>query len=627
MTHWRSRLFSLGGLLFLGVLFIALVMLSNILLRGVRLDLTQNQLYTISDGTLAVLDSVEEPISLYLFYSEQAARSVPAIRPYAVRVQEILQEFVQHSGGMLRLAVVDPRPFSEEEDQAAQFGLQALPTPSGESIYLGLAGTNAVGDEEIIAFFDPAKEAFLEYDLARMIYALASPEKPVIGLMSSLPMGGDFNLQTRQPTPAWVIDDQVNTLFDVRDISPAATEIDPDVDVLMVVHPKNPGPETLYAIDQFVLRGGKALIFVDPHSEVDIPATDPNNPAAAFAASRSSSLNTIFEAWGIEVPESDVIGDRRYALQVASRPGVAPSRHLALLGLDRSAINADDVVTADLDSINLGFAGHIVSRDDAPVTLTPLLQSSEESGLLPADSLRFLADHSALRDSFVPDQQRHLLAARVRGPVPSAFAEGAPADGDTEGHLEASAGDINVVIIADVDLLADHFWVQVQNFFGQRLVTPWAGNGDLIIGLLDNLSGSSGLIGIRSRATYRRPFDRVEELRRRAEERFAATEQALQDQLRATEDKLSELQAGRSDDDIMIMTDEQRAEIERFVEQRAEVRTELRRVRRNLDRDIENLGTTLKVVNVALVPGLIALGALIWASLRARRRRSKRGGS
>ena len=621
MEQIKKNLFSVTGLAVLGVLFIALVMLNNTLFRGVRLDLTENNLYTVSKGTRNVLRRIDEPITLYLFYSEKASRSLPSLRPYATRVQEMLEEFAQHGGGKLRLDVIDPQPFSEEEDQAAQFGLRGLPTAGGESVYLGLAGTNAIGEEEVIAFFDPSKEAFLEYDLARLIYTLATPDKPVIGLMTNLPMGGDFNPQTRQPTPEWVIDEQVGALFDVRDLSPAVTEIDAEIDVLMLVHPKTLSDETQYAIDQFILRGGKALIFVDPHAEVDQPATDPNNPAAAFAARRSSSLEKLFSAWGIEVPEGQIVGDAANALQVASRPGAPPSRHLALIGLSETAIDSDDVTTAEISNINLGIPGYIRTADDATVTVTPLLQSSDEAGLIPADRVRFLADPSTLRDVFAVSGERYTFAARVQGEVSSAFADGAPGDGDTEGHLAASDGPINVVVVADADMLADQFWAQVQNFFGRRIVTPWAGNGDFIISVLDNLSGSSDLIGIRSRATYRRPFDRVEELQRKADERFAATEQELQDELRATEDKLTELQSGRDDQNTLIMTNEQRAEIERFLDERVRVRKELRQVRRDLDRDIENLGVWLKVVNVALVPILIVVGALAWVFSRSRRQR------
>ncbi len=620
MENLKKNLFSVTGLAVLGVLFIALVMLNNTLLRGARLDLTENNLYTVSKGTRNVLSSIDEPITLYLFFSEKASRSVPALRPYAIRVQEMLEEFAQYGGGKLRLDVVDPQPFSEEEDQAAQFGLSGLPAPSGETVYLGLAGTNSVGDEEVIPFFDPSKEAFLEYDLARLIYTLATPDKPVIGLMTSLPMGGDFNPQTRQPTPAWVMDEQIGALFDVRDLSPTVTGIDAEIDVLMLVHPKSLSEETQYAIDQFILGGGKALIFVDPHAEVDQPTPDPNNPAAAFAASRSSSLEKLFSAWGIEVPQGEVVGDAANALQVASRPGAPPTRHLALIGLTESAFDDGDVTTGELSSVNLGIPGYIRVADDASVTVTPLMQSSDEAGLIPADRVRFLADPSTLRDVFTPSGERYTFAARVQGQVESAFPDGAPGDGDTEGHLAASDGDINVLVVADADMLADQFWAQVQSFFGRRIVTPWADNGNFVISTLDNLSGSSDLIGIRSRATYRRPFDRVEELQRRADERFAAKEQELQDKLRATEDKLSELQSGRDDANTLIMTSEQSAEIERFLDERARIRKELRQVRRDLDRDIENLGLWLKVINVGLVPLLIVFATLAWIFTRGRRR-------
>ncbi len=622
MSNWYRNLFSVSGLVVLAVLLVGLIMLSNTLLRGMRIDLTENNLYTIGEGTRNVLTKIDEPINLYLYYSETTARDAPSLRPYAVRVRETLEEFAQRAGGKLRLQVIDPLPFSEEEDQAAQFGLQALPTSGGGSIYLGLAATNSVGDEETIPFFDPTKEATLEYDLAKLVYSLSNPEKPVVGLMTGLPMGGDFNPQTRQMDPAWVIDDQVNALFEMRDLSPGVTEIDDEIDVLMLVHPKALSDETLYGIDQFILRGGRALIFVDPLADADIPPPDPNNPAAAFAANRSSSLERLFGAWGIEVPVGEIVGDNVHALQVGGRPGEPPVRHLGLLGLTEESFAADDVVTAELTAVNVGTAGHIRTKEGAAVSVTPLIQSSTEAGILPSERLRFLGDPNDLRNVFEPSGERYTLAARVSGKVPSAFPDGAPGDGDTEGHIAESEGDINVVVVADVDLLTDRFWVQVRSFFGQRLVTAWAGNGDFVINTLDNLTGSGDLIGIRSRATYRRPFDRVEAIKRQADERYLAKEQELQDELAATEEKLGQLQSSREDaGDVLMMTEEQTAEIERFMDERVRIRKELRRVRRELDEDIEKLGTTVKLVNIGLVPLLISLGALGAVVMRSRRRK------
>ncbi|MDH3587792.1 MAG: Gldg family protein [Gammaproteobacteria bacterium] len=622
MRNWQKNLFSLSGLAVMAVLLVGLIVLSNILLRGFRLDLTENRLYTVSEGTRNVLRKIDEPINVYFFYSETEARTVPSLRPYAVRVRETLEEFAQHADDKLRLQVIDPLPFSEEEDQASQFGLQALPTASGASVYMGLAATNSVGDQETIPFFDPGKEATLEYDLAKLVYTLANPKKPVVGLMTGLSMGGDFNPQTRQVDPAWVIDEQINSLFELRDLSPGTSVIDDEIDVLMLVHPKNLSDETLYGIDQFIMRGGKALIFVDPHAEVDRPVEDPNNPAAAFAASRSSSLERLFDGWGIAVSTASVLGDNVLALQISARPGAPPARHLALLGLTAEQFNQEDVVTGDLTSVNLGMPGYIETKEDAAVAVIPLMQSTDEAGTIPVDRVRFLSDPNALRDVFAPTGNKYTLAARISGQVASAFPDGAPGDGDTEGHLAVAEDSINVVVVADVDMLADQFWVQVRSFFGQRIVTAWSGNGDFVVNTLDNLTGSSDLIGIRSRETYRRPFERVEELKRKADERFLAKEQELQDQLTATEDKLSQLQSGRDEGNALIMTAEQSAEIQRFLDQRVGVRKELRRVRRDLDRDIKKLGTTLKVINIGLIPSLIIIGAIVATILRSRRRKS-----
>jgi len=622
-------IFGRAGLITVAAIFIIAVSASNTMFRGLRLDLTENNLYTLSDGTKNILANIGEPINLYFFYSDRATAEVPYLRTYAGRAREMLEEFVEQSAGQLRVTVIDPLPFSEEEDRAAAFGLQAVSLGgTSEAIYMGIAGTNSVDDEEHIAFLDPNKETFLEYDLARLVDTLANPQRPVVGLISALPINGRFDPMTRAMSEPWIVMSQIGQLFDVRELAGTTTTIDPDVAVLFVVHPKELSDATLYAIDQFILRGGRALLMVDPYAEADIPPQDPNNPAAAMMASHASDLNRLIEAWGLSVSTDEYIADDRFALQVTGFDN-RPVRHIGLLGIDQTGIDRTDIVSAELRNLNVGYPGFITVAEDAPATITPLVTSSDLAAPLGAGGLAFIRDPAQLRQGFVPTGQRYTIAARIQGTVPSAFADGPPESvtaGDSpDAHLAESVDPINVILIADTDILTDRLWAQVQNFFGQRISTAFAGNSDFIVNCLDNLTGSGDLISVRARATFTRPFTRVQDLRLEAESLFRETEERLQQELRDTETKLGELQASREDVSTTIMSPEQEAALEQFQEQRLRIRKELRLVQRNLDQQIEDLGAWLKVINIALVPLAITILSIALLLLHRRRRNAMHG--
>ncbi len=623
----NKKTLGLSALAVVAILFVALTMLSNVALRGMRLDLTQNKLYTVSDGTRNILANIDEPINLYFYFSNKATENAPNWREYANRVQETLEEFVLHSGGKLRLNVIDPLPFSEQEDEASRFGLQAAPVRGvEEGLYLGLAGTNSVDDEQAIPFFDPAKEAFLEYDLARLIYTLDNPKLPVVGLIAGLPLSSGFDPMTNRMREPWAISTQIEQLFEMRDIEPTAVTIEQDVDLLLIVHPKSLADPTLYAIDQFVMRGGKAMIFVDPHAEAEQPPQDPQNPQAAMFADRSSDLPKLFKGWGIEYSPTQAVLDGVHALSVGGGPGRAAIRHLGVLGFDARNLDTDDVISAGLNNINAAFAGTVGVTEQSGLTLIPLISTSEQSASIGSERFRFLPDPGELLDQFAPDGQVRVLAARIQGEMKSAFPGGlseALPDSDPaqsaapEGHLDTSTGAVNMIVVADTDMLSDQMWVRVQNFFGQRLLSTFANNGDFVVNAVDNLTGSSDLISVRGRATFTRPFEKVEELRRQATDRYRDTEQQLQSELTETEARLGELQSSRQDEDasnLLILSDAQRTEIEQFQTRKLEIRKQLRQVRRDLDADIEQLGSVLKAINIGLVPLLITLFALfsVW---------------
>ena len=429
-------------------------------------------------------------------------------------------------------------------------------------------------------------------------------------------------------TPAWMSYQQADQLFDVRNLGATPVEIPDEVTVLWIVQPRGLSNETLYAIDQFIMAGGKALIFVDPVADVD-PLSGEGMPQGMPPMGQGSDLPALFDAWGIDFTAQDVVADAELALQISGMGG-RPMRHYGYLGVTDQHMNADDVTTAQLNVVHLATAGSLSQTEASTVTFEPLMLSSPSSQLMAATRFSYLPDPSVLQSGFVPGGEPRILAARISGELPSAFPNGQPpdsvssVDGDAPAtedpdHLSVSADPANVIVVADVDVLADHLWVQVQSFFGQQIANTFASNGAFVINALENLSGSADLIGVRSRASFTRPFTRVEALRVDAEARFRATEERLQSELEETEQRLVELQAEREDSGIILLSPEQQAEIDRFTEQRASIRQDLRAVQRGLDEDIERLGTVLKVINIGLVPVSLAVFALLAVWRRNRR--------
>jgi ABC-type uncharacterized transport system involved in gliding motility auxiliary subunit len=630
-NRWKRVGFGVGGLIALAVLFLAVVMLSNVGLRGMRVDLTQNRLYTLSPGTRQVLAELNEPVNLYFYFSrEAAAKQAPLLMPYATRVREFLEELAARSNGKIHLRIVDPQPFSDEEDRAAEFGLQSLTSGGGDALYFGLTGTNSTDGRSAIPSFQADREEFLEYDVAKLINELGAPKKPVIGVMSTLGLQGQFNPMTGQMGDPWPIYTQLEELFTLHSLTPDVDHIDKDVDVLLLVHPKQLPPKTLYAIDQFVMRGGRVLLFLDPSAGADTSGQDPSNPMAGMMANHSSDLEPLLKAWGVDYDPTKVIGDLDLGLEVRTNAQSPPVRHIGILGLGRDDVDQKDVVTATLEKINLATAGSLAARAGAKTTFEPLLLSSTSAAPIPAQRFNALTDPSTLRDGFKPTGSRYALAARITGPMESAFPQGPPPDqkpaaGPPAAHLAKSVQPANIVIIADTDMLMDYMWVQTREVFGQRVAQAFANNGDLVANILDNLSGSNALISVRGRATFSRPFERVEALRHQADDRLRSKALELQAELQQTETKLTELQTKRNDQSSLALSPEQEAELKNFVAEKARVRKELRETQRGLDVDIDRLDSRLKVINMLIAPLCVAVAGVIILSLRRRRRTNGSG--
>lgn len=591
----------------LALTFLALVGLSS-LLPGARLDLTENREHTLSPATVELLAGIEEPLTLRLYFSERAAGDFPQVRAYAQRVRELLLAMASRSNGRLEVEIIDPEPFSDDEDRAVAQGLTAIPLPGGGNFFFGIVGNNSTDGELPIPFLQGEREAFLEYELAKLISALSLEDRAVVALYSRLPMAPVFDPATGSPSNGWVVDQQLRELFELRRLDPGFVGIDADVDLLMLAHPYALSEDSLYAIDQFALRGGRVLVFVDPDAE----AVAPDLLTGQVAGMRASNLEPLLTTWGVTFDSSRVVGDPQTALGVQSEQGGATEPLVTLLGLGAENLAQQDIVTAQMETINLSSAGILNPRAGAMTRFEPLLQTSDASGELPTSILGTVSATPAnLRRELRAEGGPRTIAARLSGPITTAFPQRAG-----PGHLAVGKVDLQAIIVADTDLLADAFWV---NMGPGGFAQPFANNGDLVYNAVENLSGRADLIALRTRTVGTRPFHRVEVMRRMAEQEFLATEQQLRQRLAGLEQQLSALHRGEGG--VLALGAEQQAELARFHKEKAEVRLQLRDVQRQLNADIDALSNRLHLVNIVLVPLGVALMFLVGGFWRLRRRR------
>jgi ABC-type uncharacterized transport system involved in gliding motility auxiliary subunit len=625
-------------------------------LRNAKADLTQQHLYTISQGTRTMLRSIDEPITLSLYYSKALGEAASSYGRYFERVRALLQQYRDIARGRLDVAVYEPAPFSDAEDRAVAAGLRGVRlNQEGELGYFGLVGSNATDNDATIAFFTLDREPFLEYDLTKLIYTLANPKKRIIGLISGLPLDGGMNPMAMmggpQSLPPQLIMEQIRDFFEVKTLNQDAKEIPADVDVLMIAQPDRLTAEAAYAIDQYVLGGGKVLVFVDPVAE----AGGRGSPLGMGGAAPNPELVKLLKAWGVEFDASKAVGDIEHARRVQFGGGARPivTEYVSWLALDRSDIDQGDVLSAGIERLNLASAGSLSKADGATTTVTPILFTSPQAMQIPASKLQLAPDPVGLLREYKPEGKPLLLAVRVRGEAKSAFPDGAPKPAqqpaagadktkepgakDAGKAAEATAqpatpsgsepalakplrgsGAVTAIVVADTDLLADDFWVDVRDFLGQRVAIPNASNAAFVVNALDNLSGSEALIALRGRGADNRPFQLVEALRRDAERRYREKEQALTAKLKEVQDQLAKLESA-GDGGSAILSDADRQAIDKFRGDMLAIRRELRDVKRALREDIDQLDGWLKFANIALVPLLIGIGGGGWAVLRRRR--------
>jgi ABC-type uncharacterized transport system involved in gliding motility auxiliary subunit len=614
----QKTFFSAGGVL---LLLVILILVNVVFARVVvRYDATADNLFSLSDGTRQLLSEIETPVTIKVFYTEDLPNLPNSLKSFAGRVLDFLQEYEALSEGKVTIERYNPKMDSEEEEWAIKYGLQGMDLATGDRIFFGLVAL-AADQEEAIAFIDPAREAHLEYDLTRMISRVQKAKKLKIGIITGLPIFGAPSMQQfggQEGMQPWLFVNELRKTYTVDQIQPTASEIPADTDLIILFHPKNIGDQLLYAVDQYVLKGGNLIAYVDPMSLLDNPRQGPT----------ASWPKKLFDAWGLEMESDKVVIDYNYATRLRNQNN-QPETNPMWLSLGPQAFNSDNIVTAELESALMPLAGAITLKADSPYDFEPLLTSSTNAALV--ESFKHSLPVDLLRRDFKPEGRAFNLAVKVTGKFKSAFPDGppkpAPADGETDtaekkqsadGLTEASAS-ATLYLFADSDMLYDGYYVSRQNFLGMQIANIFNDNLNLLLNASELLTGSDALISIRSRGSFERPFLRVKALEQKAQAKWLDREQELVHQVEATNEKLRALESRKDASQKTIVSPEQEAEIAKFQKEKLRINHELKLVRRNLRSEIDALGRTLKVINIFLMPVLVSLVGIAYALYRRRK--------
>lgn len=629
MKPLSRRLYAIAALALAAIIFVAVNIAADSTLTTSRLDLTETGMYTLAAGTKHIIKNVREPITLKFFYSKKIASGYAQIDAYAKRVRDLLEEYAARSNGKIVIEEIDPEPFTPAEDEASADGLSGAPTDSGDEVYFGLVGTNTIDGKEVIPFFSQDREAYLEYDISSLVYRLSTPKKPVVGIISSLPLdtgAGGMQAALQGQARPFMIYEELSQTYATKMLDPGFAAIPSDVDVLMIVDPGPMTPAQLYAIDQFVLKGGRALVFVDPMSEI---ATAGQGMSGEGGGQAQSDLPSLFRAWGVAYDPHKVVLDRALAqqVQISADPRNPVTAYPVWLKIGAGNFASKDQITSSLQALNLASVGALQQARGATTTFTPLIWSSNQASLLDVAEVRATTNPQDLITEVEPTGRNYTIAARIAGPAKTSFPAGpplAPADAAKAGPQVKSAKAINVVVMADTDIFDDRFWVRVENLYGKRIAAPFADNAAFVLNAVENLTGSDDLISLRTRATNNRPFVVVQQLQANAQAQFQQEADMLKQQLSDTETRLHALEQGGSTNgqatNSAALTPQQQAEIERFKRDLTQTRTRLRDVQHDLRKDIDRLGAILAFINIALMPLLVACVAVGLAILRRRRR-------
>ena len=618
MKKYETFLFSAVGLVALFIILVAFNYLASS--AAVRADLTDGKLYTLSDGTRKILQKLDGPVKLRLYVS-QSDNAIPVqLRSFAQRVEDLVREFKAVAGPNLVIEKYNPKPDSDEEDAAQLDGVEPQTLFTGEQFYLGLS-VSRLDRKQALSNISQQRERLLEYDLIRAIARVANAERPTIGVMSAVPVLGEpVNMMTRQANEPWVLANELKRDFNVKSVSMNVEAIDKDINVLLVIQPRDIMESAEYALDQFVLRGGKLIAFVDPYMFFDQQPNPmmPNMPGQPG----SSSLPRLFKAWGVNLDQGKVVADVTYASGAGQR--YTPT----VITLNKTALSKDDVATSQIDTLLLAFSGAFdVSKPAEGLKVTELARTSPNSMMV--DNIVASVSGDAAMKGFAPDNKAKPLAMRLTGKFRTAFPEGKPApfnpDKDkkpveTGPQLKEAAAENSVVLVADADMLADGAAVEVQNILGQRVVVPSNGNLALVQGMVEQLASGDDLMSLRSRASSFRPLTVVRQMESDAQKQYFGKIKELEDELQQTTEKMQKLrkQSGGTKS-AQIMSAEQQAELDRFKKRVIETRQVLKELRKTLRQDAEALQFWTKVVNIAVMPVLVALFGIGFAVMRRRR--------
>jgi ABC-type uncharacterized transport system involved in gliding motility auxiliary subunit len=617
------------------VIFVCLNIVSAQIFRNARVDLTEQHLYSLSQGTRTLLSELKEPVRFRLFMSSGLTKQAPQLAAFSSRVRSLLDSYVAAARGNIILEVIDPRPFSEEEDRAVAFGIDGFNGAGGERLFFGLAASNSTTGRSTIGVFAPDREAFLEYDLTRLVSELGQRGKPVVALSDGLGLGG--NPMMRMPEQQTLT--QMKQFFDVKPVTGDFENLPADARVLMIVHPQNLSEKALYTIDQWVMAGKPAMIFVDPYAENQAPS----GPRGMPPPNPTSNLETLFNAWGVKFDTKRAIGDPDYALQTERNVGGRPvaSQNLPWMAFRGDALAHNEAILAQLSAVVMTTAGAFETAKDG-VRLTPLIQASKAAVTLDAalagdrngDPRRFLV-------GLTKSPKQPVMAARLTGALDSAFPDGLKKDDakkddekkpdeakpdeakkdeakPADNTIKKSAKPANVILVGDADMLMDRNWVQMHNLFGQQVAQAFANNGDFVINAIEQMAGGAALADLRGRGVSWRPFELIEKMRADADSRYRAKEQELTNQLKETEQKLTQLPKAPEGSKDMI-TAEQAKTIQGFRSQVLAIRSQLRDVQFALSRDVDNLKNLITALNVGAVPVTVGVIALAFGLRRPRR--------
>ena len=643
---WEPLLYSGLGV---GAMFLILVAIGIIAgAAKVRLDLTADRVYTLSDGTKKTLAKLDTPVTINFYCTQSENRMPVPLKTYAKRVEDLLDEYRQRSNGKIEIKKFDPQPDSDAEDSARLDGVEGQSVGEGgiiglgEKVYLGLSVT-CLDQKVALPFLDPSRERLLEYDLTRSVAQVVNPQKQNLGVMSGLPIFG----QTMNPMMAqmgasqqepWIVLNELKRDFNVKQIDMTVEKIDDDINVLLVVHPSNISDKAQYALDQFVLRGGKLIALLDPLSVFD--SRNSMNPQNMMqrAAAGGSDLPKLLAAWGIKFEGDKVIADKNYVTMVRRGAGGAPAPELTWLSLTADAIDQNEIVTSQIDSLLFAGAGIFSGTPLEGLSQKILVRTSPNSDGVDKMMAQFGADTSK---DFKPSGKESPLALMLTGKFKTAFPDGPPggpsADAAGDDKEKAEGGDTAakadslkesqkegaVLLVGDTDFVYDQFCVQVQNFFGQKLVSPFNGNLGLLQNVIEQFMGDENLIQVRSRAVQNRPFTRVRKIQAEAEERYTEKIKNLQSDLEEAQQKINELQRNKDQNQRFILPPEVQAEIKRFREKEVQTKRDLKEVRKQLRKDIDALETRLKWFNIAAVPMLVTVAWIGFAVVKRKKTAAK----